>query len=83
MRLPTMALLGLVVCGVILNSHCDRMGRLASADPQPTVIAPKAVLLRTPDAFGCTSFETSVALSNDGRNVAVGRIESSGTVVSL
>ena len=41
-----MALLGLLVCGVILNSRCDRTGRLASADPQPTVIAPKAVLLR-------------------------------------
>ena len=36
----------------------------------------KAVLLRTPDCSGNTSFEMSVAFSPDGRTVAAGRVES-------
>jgi WD40 repeat protein len=83
MRRPSVAILGLLLGMAIQHAGCGRIGRPASADPHPAVLAPKTVLLRTPDAFGHISFEMSVGFSPDRRTVAAGRMESSGTVVSL
>ena len=79
MRRPSVAAIGLLLGATILNVGCGRIGRPASADPPPTVIVPRAVLLRTTDSFG----RISVAFSPDGRTVAEGRVESPGAVVSL
>lgn len=76
----------------ILGTGCGGTGRPSQPGPPPMLIGPEAVLLRTPDSVGHTSFEVSVAFSPDGKTVAAGRIEfspegervpSSSTVVSL
>ena len=79
MARPAVAAIGLLLSGATLCVVALWNGRTASTGPPPVVIGPKAVLLRTPDSFGLTA----VAFSPDGRTVAAGRMESSGTVVSL
>jgi WD40 repeat protein len=79
MARPAVAAIGLLLSGATLCVVALWNGRTASTGPPPVVIGPKAVLLRTPDSFG----HTAVAFSPDGRTVAAGRMESSGTVVSL
>lgn len=73
-----------VAAGVLLGSASliavsGLGGHPKSTDPPPAVIGPRAVFLRTPDSYS----RISVAFSPDGRTVAAGRMESSGTVVSL
>jgi WD40 repeat protein len=79
MARPRVAVIGLLLSGATLCVAALWNGRAVSTGPPPVVIGPKAVLLRTPDSFG----HTVVAFSPDGRTVAAGRVESSGTVVSL
>ena len=79
MARPAVAAISLLLSGATLCVVALWNGRTASTGPPPVVIGPKAVLLRTPDSFG----HTAVAFSPDGRTVAAGRMESSGTVVSL
>ncbi len=76
---PSLALIGLLLGGVIFSAGCGGTGHSAPTDPPPTVIGPKAVLLRTPESFS----RISVAFSPDGRTVAAGRVDSPGAVVSL
>jgi WD40 repeat protein len=83
MARPSVAVIGLLLGGASVIAVSGLGGRPRSADPPPAAIGPKAVLLRTPDSFGHTAFEMSVAFSPDGRTVAAGRREASGTVVSL
>jgi WD40 repeat protein len=75
----SVAVIGLLMSSATLSAFGLWNGRTASTGPPPVVIGAKAVLLRTPDSFG----QKSVAFSPDGRTVAAGRMESSGTVVSL
>src|SRR5206468_1737671 len=42
--------------------------------PPPETFTPRAILLRTPNGFGTTAFEASVAFSPAGRSLAAGRI---------
>jgi WD40 repeat protein len=79
MARPSVAVIGLLLGGASVIAVSGLGGYPKSADPPPAVVAPKAVLLRTPDSYS----RISVAFSHDGRTVAAGREESSDAVVSL
>ena len=85
MRMPRrlLAVIAVLLGEALLFVGWGYSGHLGWTDPPPAVICPKTVLLRTPDSSGYGSLEMSVAFSSDGLTVAAGRLESSGTVVSL
>ena len=92
MRSGHLAFIGVLASVPCLAIGCGWTPGPGSAGAPPIVIAPSAVLLRTPNLVGHNCFEVSVAFSPDGRTVAAGRVECSrsgggeascGTVVSL